>query len=82
MGFRYDQMTGDVARDARVSGNLVRLYCDLGLVPFRRLPGRSTRILRSDAAQIVRQVLAKRMKKAGRPKKAASVSVEECGAGE
>lgn len=57
--------TGPVARAAKVSEQIIRLYADQGLLPCTRTPA-GVRIFAPDAPQKARQIFEGRMRQRGR----------------
>jgi DNA-binding transcriptional MerR regulator len=62
---QFDRTTGQVARDAGVSAPTVRLYANLGLLPHLTASD-GTRLFRPDAADLVREICARRLANRGR----------------
>jgi DNA-binding transcriptional MerR regulator len=61
----FTETPAAIARAANVSVPTVRLYGDLGFIPFI-LSSSGTRLHRANAADVVRETLAKRLAKKGR----------------
>ncbi len=55
----YGETTGSVAREAECNQDTVRRYANAGLIDAKRLPD-GTRVFRADAAETLRNLLAKR----------------------
>jgi DNA-binding transcriptional MerR regulator len=65
MHAQFDRTTGSLARDAGVSPPTVRLYANLGLLPYV-LASDGTRLFAADAAELVRQICTQRLANRGR----------------
>jgi DNA-binding transcriptional MerR regulator len=61
----YIETSSQLAREAEVTPALIRLYAALGLLDFVRASN-GTRLFKSGQGPRVREILAKRMKHAGR----------------
>ena len=63
----FDRTTGQVAREAGVSQPTVRLYANMGLLPHV-VASDGTRLFAQEAADLVREICARRLANRGRPR--------------